>query len=66
MNDWETEEEFDDLIDQWHESDSDVDLFEWLGLTWHQWSLFLKSSSQDCSSRDSYLKWYEEKFEEGS
>ena len=35
--------DIDDEIEIWHESDSDLELHEWLGLTWEEYCLFGKN-----------------------
>jgi hypothetical protein len=35
----------DDFIDEWHDSDSILPLHEYLGLTWDQYSQWIKKSS---------------------
>jgi hypothetical protein len=38
-----TKENIDDLIDEWHESNSELPLHEYLGLTWEQYKHWIKS-----------------------
>lgn len=38
-----TNENIHDFIEKWHESDSEVPLHEYLGLTWDEYSYFVKT-----------------------
>jgi hypothetical protein len=35
-----TDDEFDRLVTEWHESDSELDLHEYLGMTWEEFRLY--------------------------
>ena len=39
-----TDEEIDDLVDQWHAGDGKVPLHEFLGMTWEQYGEWLESN----------------------
>ena len=38
-----TEEEFDDLIDEWHDSDSKLEIYEYLEMTREEYMHYLNS-----------------------
>ena len=38
-----TEEEINDLIDKWHDGDSEMALHEYLGMTWDEYKLFVEN-----------------------
>ncbi|MCA6363700.1 MAG: hypothetical protein IM638_11740 [Bacteroidetes bacterium] len=37
--------EIDDYIDRWHESAEDISLHDYLGMTFHEYALFIEDSS---------------------
>ena len=37
-----TNKEIDDLIDEWHEGDSDLELYEYLGMTFEEYAKFVE------------------------
>jgi len=39
-----TEQEIDDKITEWHSSDSQLTIYEYLGMTWEQYSHFVLHS----------------------
>lgn len=39
-----TNENVDDLIEKWHGSDSELELHEYLGLTWLQYAHFVETN----------------------
>lgn len=38
-------EEIDDFIDEWHESDSNEEVYEYLGMTFEEYSLWVENDS---------------------
>ncbi|MGM0878883.1 MAG: hypothetical protein ACQEWV_30510 [Bacillota bacterium] len=38
-------EDIDDFIDEWHESDSDEEVYEYLGMTFEEYSLWVENAS---------------------
>lgn len=40
------EETFDDLVDEWHTGDSSLELHEYLGLTWQEYTLLLHPNTK--------------------
>ena len=36
-NGWAAEDQIDDAVEEWHESDSDLELHEYLGMSWDEY-----------------------------
>jgi hypothetical protein len=44
-------DEIDDFIEQWHESDSEKELHEYLGMTWEEYALWVERPCRILKSR---------------
>ncbi|WP_342490467.1 hypothetical protein [Bacillus sp. FSL R5-0443] len=42
-----TKENIDQLVDEWHKSDTDLKLHQYLGLTWEQYKLLVMEDTED-------------------